>query len=42
MFAFGLHGPELCLTLGIHPMFPMSWEIDAIAAEIRHREEALV
>jgi hypothetical protein len=42
MFAFGLHGPELCLTLGIHPMFPMSWEIDAIAAEIRRREEALV
>jgi len=42
MFAFNIHGPGLCIDLGVHPMFPMSWEIDAIAAEIRRREEALV
>jgi hypothetical protein len=42
IFAFNIHGPGLCIDLGVHPMFPMSWEIDAIAAEIRRREEALV
>jgi hypothetical protein len=41
-FAFGLHGPELCLDLNIHPQFPTALEIDAIQRIIRQREEALV
>ena len=41
-FAVGLHGPELCLDLNIHPQFPTALEIDAIQRIIRQREEALV
>ena len=42
MFAFNSHGPELCLELGVHPLFPMQVEIDFIGQKIRQLEEALV
>ncbi len=42
IFSFGLHGPELCLNLGVHPQFPTVQEIEAIERIIRKREEALV
>lgn len=41
-FAFGVHGPELCLRLGVHPMFPMQVELDFVREKIRQLEEALV
>jgi hypothetical protein len=41
-FAFNIHGAELCLDLGVHPMFPTTPEIDAVCGIIAKREEALV
>lgn len=42
IFAFGLHGAELCAEFGIHPMFPLSEEVEQIRQIIHDREEALV
>jgi hypothetical protein len=42
MFAFGIHGPEVCLDLNIHPMFPTTAEIETVGRTIRELEEALV
>jgi hypothetical protein len=42
IFSFGLHGPELCLDLNVHPQFPTAFEIDAIQRIICQREAALV
>ena len=41
-FAFNIHGPGLCLDLGVHPMFPMQVELDFVREKIRQLEEALV
>lgn len=42
IFAFGLHGPELCAEHGIHPMFPLTDEIERVRLIINEREGALV
>ncbi len=42
IFAFNIHGPELCLKLGVHPQFPTAFEVDFIAKKIAAIEEALV
>lgn len=42
IFAFGLHGPELCAELAIHPMFPLTEEIERVRLIINEREGALV
>lgn len=42
IFAFGLHGAEICAEHGIHPMFPLGEEIETVRQIINDREEALV
>lgn len=41
IFAFGVHGPEICIEHNIHPMFPTSAEIGTVRRIINDLEEAL-
>jgi hypothetical protein len=41
LFGFTVHGPELCLELHVHPIFPTTEEIEIITKKINDLEEAL-
>jgi hypothetical protein len=42
MFAFNVHGAELCLQHNIHPMFPSTEEICRVNKDIRVLEDSLL
>ena len=41
IFGFIVHGADVCRMLDIHPMFPVSGEIEQVRNEIESRESAL-
>lgn len=41
IWGFIVHGADVCQSFGIHPMFPMSEEIERVRSEIQSREDAL-
>lgn len=41
IFGFIVHGADVCQNLDIHPMFPITEEIERVKQEIQSIEDAL-